>query len=123
MTFHGVIEDHRELERRLMQCGVGVALYNPDDAGFTILADPGKPKVYLACGLPVIITDVPEVAEEIERSGAGRKISYTAEELQQALSSIMERHADYRSNARRMGEKYDWEHVFTRAWEETMATR
>jgi glycosyltransferase involved in cell wall biosynthesis len=123
VTFHGFIEDHRELEKRLMQCGVGVALYNPDDAGFSTLADPGKPKVYLACGLPVIITDVPEVAEEIECSGAGRNIAYNAEELQQALSDIISRHADFRAKALLMGEKYDWDHVFVRAWGETMATR
>ena len=123
VTFHGFIDDHRDLEQRLMQCAVGVALYNPDDAGFSSLADPGKPKVYLACGLPVIITGVPEVADEIDQTGAGKLIGYRAEELLQAMKDIVEQYPEYRKNALEMGRKYDWNNVFVRAWGETAANR
>jgi len=119
VTIHGYIEDHQEVERLLMQCGIGIALYQPKEGDFSVYADPGKPKVYLACGLPVVIVKVPEVAEEIERRGAGRAIKYDAGELEEALEQIMARHAEYRARALAMASEYEWDDVFARAWRET----
>lgn len=119
VTMHGYIEDHREVERLLMECGIGIALYQPKAGDFSVYADPGKPKVYLACGLPVVIVKVPEVAEEIERRGAGRAIRYDAGELEEALEEIIARHAEYRARALAMAREYEWEDVFARAWRET----
>lgn len=119
VTMHGYIEDHREVERILMRCGIGLALYQPLEGDFSRYADPGKPKVYLACGLPVVIVNVPEVAEEIERRGAGRAIRYDARELEQALEEIMARHRDFRARALAMAQEYEWDDVFARAWRES----
>ncbi len=116
VTFHGFIDDHTDLEKILMQCGVGVALYDPASADFSYLADPGKPKVYLACGLPVVITDVPEIAKEIEERGAGSVVGYNAEEIQKALSAILTGHEGYRRAALALAEEYEWETVFRKAF-------
>lgn len=119
VIMHGYIEDHREVERLLMRCGIGLALYQPLEGDFSRYADPGKPKVYLACGLPVVIVDVPEVAEEIERRGAGRAIRYDADELERALEEIMAGHVDFRARALAMAREYEWDDVFARAWRES----
>ncbi len=119
VTFHGYVKRHEELEQTLMRCGIGLALYSPDEDDFSIYADPGKPKVYLSCGLPVIIVDVPEVAGEIDARGAGVKISYDVDSLCNALVRITSDYDDYRARALEMGKDYDWDCVFTRAIEQT----
>ncbi len=121
VAFHGFIPDHVELERQLARCGVGLALYHPETAGFSWLADPGKPKVYLACGLPVIITNVPSVAEEIERRKAGISIRFDVAELRMALHAAICNHGMYRANALAMAKEFNWDCVFDRAWQETQA--
>ncbi len=123
VTLHGYIDDHRALELLLMQCGIGVALYRPDPGDFSAYADPGKPKVYLACGLPVVMVNVPEVAEEIERRGAGRSISYDAGALERALDDIIAQHAAFRARACAMAADYEWDGIFARAWLETCRGR
>ena len=64
---------------------MGIAPYVPDPNSFTWYADPGKPKVYLGCGIPVIITKVPEVAFEISKRKAGIAINYDSHELSEAI--------------------------------------
>jgi glycosyltransferase involved in cell wall biosynthesis len=121
VTFHGFIDEHAELEHRLAQCALGLALYRPDVDDFSRYADPGKPKVYLACGLPVIIVDVPEVAREIAERGAGVCIDYDAAQLADALRRILLNRHEFHARAIAMAELYDWHDVFTRAWQGSLA--
>lgn len=120
VTFHGYIESHEELEKKLARCGIGLALYSPEEAGFSYCADPGKVKVYLACGLPVIIVDVPQVAGEIDARGAGVKINYDIDEMLVAIKKILQNHPEYKKNALEMADEYDWDNVFTNALEKVI---
>ena len=115
VKFTGFIESHEELEKIVCSCAVGLALYNPKKDVFSRNADPGKPKVYLGCGLPVIITDVPLVAKEIESRGAGKIASFDAGSLSSALSLIVAYYGKYRAAAEEMGRAYDWEVIFEKA--------
>ncbi len=115
VTFYGFIESHDELEKKLAQCGIGLALYSPDEAGFSYCADPGKLKVYLACGLPIIVVGVPQVADEIDAFGAGVKIEYDIDSMSAALKKILDNYSEYKKNALKMAEEYDWDNVFRSA--------
>ena len=121
VTFHGFIDDHAELERRLSLCGIGAALYADVPGDFSRLADPGKPKVYLACGLPVVITDVPAVAREIASRGAGAIVRYDADDVQAAIRRIAAGHVAFRAAALKMADEYEWAVLFARAIERTRA--
>ena len=121
VTFHGFLDDHAELERRLSLCGMGVALYTDAPGDFSRLADPGKPKVYLACGLPVIITDVPVVAGEIAARGAGIIVRFDAQDVQAAVRRIAANYTAFRTAALAMAAEYDWPAVFSRAFDHTRA--
>ncbi len=68
-AFTGFIENHQEIEERLSRSALAVAIYErgKKKTNFTYFADPGKLKSYLAAGLPVLLTDVPYNAKEIER--------------------------------------------------------
>lgn len=120
VTFHGFIENHDDAEKFLVRCGIGLALYVPGDSDFSQYADPGKPKVYLACGLPVVIVGVPEVADLIDARGAGRKIEYDRVSMCAAITDILRTHGEYRSRALSLADEYDWDAVFSLAWHETL---
>ena len=45
--------------------------------------------MYLACGLPVVITRVPPIAGEIEENNAGLAIDYSKEELVNAVLRLL----------------------------------
>lgn len=70
VTFHGFVPDQRKVESILARCNVAVAPYRDDPASFTRFADPGKLKVYLAAGLPLVLTPVPPNAGELRECGA-----------------------------------------------------
>ncbi len=117
ITFTGFIEDHAELERILAGCAVGVAPYEPSDKSYTFYADPGKPKAYMACGLPVVITKVPQIAYEIDKVRAGFAIDYDRPQLVDRLVSLLrddKLYAEYRQNAIDFARQYAWENIFGR---------
>jgi glycosyltransferase involved in cell wall biosynthesis len=85
VEFHGFVEDHRDVERLLADASVGVAPYRISESSFTRFADPGKLKAYLAAGLPVVLTDVPPNARELEREAGAEIIPYDAGVLADAI--------------------------------------
>jgi glycosyltransferase involved in cell wall biosynthesis len=118
VMFLGFIENHDEIEKIISKCGVGLAPYVPDPNSFTWYADPGKPKVYLGCGLPVVITRVPEVAGEIEKAGAGIAIKYDKDELADAVVKLLTDDDLYRQcrlKAIEFASKHTWDEVFRKA--------
>jgi glycosyltransferase involved in cell wall biosynthesis len=119
VIFLGYIESHDEIERIISKCGVGLAPYVPDPNSFTWYADPGKPKVYLGCGIPVIITKVPEVAFEISERRAGIAINCSAHELSDAIIMLINDDRLYelcKANAVRFASELDWNVIFAEAF-------
>jgi glycosyltransferase involved in cell wall biosynthesis len=118
VIFLGYIEDHSEIEKIVSKCKVGIAPYVPDSESFTWYADPGKPKVYVSCGVPVIITKVPEVAFEISKRDAGIAINYDAHELSETIIKILcddNLYQIYRANAMKFASEMEWNTVFIEA--------
>jgi glycosyltransferase involved in cell wall biosynthesis len=87
VRFHGFVPDHRDVERILAGSSLAVAPYRPGDDSFTRYADPGKLKAYLAAGLPIVLTDVPPNARELERSAGAELVAYEAHALADAISA------------------------------------
>jgi glycosyltransferase involved in cell wall biosynthesis len=119
VEFAGFIDDHREIERRLAGCTLGLAPYVPDPESFSRFADPGKIKIYLACGLPVILTDVPPIAPLIEARGAGRIVPYDAAALAETIIDYLSEPARLeraRAAAIALGAEYAWDRVFAAAF-------
>lgn len=115
IEFTGMIESHSELEQLLATCAIGVAPYAPNPDSLTLFTDPGKPKVYMAMGLPVVITRVPQIAYDIERGKAGIAINYNQKELVDAITLLLSDdylYKEYRENAIRFASQYSWERIF-----------
>ncbi len=125
VTFYGYVPRMSDIEQVLATCGVGLALYDPSPSNYARYTDPAKPKLYLSCGLPVVITRVPPFASEIERNSAGVVIDYSTKELESALFTILndrDTYSRYRRSAIELGSKYDWANVVHHALEETFSS-
>lgn len=124
VVFFGYINDHKEVERILTYCAIGLAPYVPSDETLAKNTDPGKPKTYAACGLPVIITRVPKVASEIEQEGAGIVINYDKDELAQAVVKLLtnrQLYSEFRENAIRFASRYSWDKILEKAISQSLS--
>jgi len=119
VKFHGYIQDHTDLEEKISKGAFAFALYDKYDAKgnftFTYFADPGKIKLFLACGLPVLLTDVSYNAHDLVAAkcglliGRGRKsISSTAIKLLKDPTLLKM----YKKNARDYAKRFDWPIIF-----------
>lgn len=123
VEFKGFIPDIAAVEAMLAKCAVAVAPYVVDAQSFTQYTDPGKPKTYLAAGLPVVMTRVSQAAIEIEKAGAGIIINYDKKELAGAIVKLFsddEAYQRYRDNAINFARGFSWEKIFTGAFEKTL---
>lgn len=115
----GFVASMDDVVAALSKGAVAIAPYEPfDENSFTFYADPGKVKVYLGCGLPVVLTDVPPIARELAREGAGLIASYDAEDLAQKVAAVL-RAPDYaamRARAAALGRQCAWPRVFEAAF-------
>ena len=115
----GFVDSIAEVVEKLNGGGVAIAPYYPFDANsFTFFSDPGKVKVYLGCGLPIVMTDVPPIAKTLEGEGAGCIAAYDAADFAEKVASLMQssNYLKYRENARRLGRQYEWNKVFSEAF-------
>lgn len=109
---------HGEVLKVLPECGVGLAPYSPDADSISRFSDPSRVKDYLACGLPVIITSVPEIAQEIKGKKAGVMIEYTEDSLTNALIKLVQdrtTYQAYRRHATKLGADYNWKSILNKA--------
>lgn len=114
--------DHDQLFRYLPTCGVALAPYRPDADSYTYYADPTKPKEYLACGLPVVITRVPWIADLIDRAPMGVAIGYDQDQLAAACRRLLTDDGFWRTcreNALAYTRELDWSKIVARALAES----
>lgn len=122
VRFKGFIKDHKTVERILCKSAIGVAPYVTSPDNYTFYTDPGKPKLYLGCGLPVVITDVPEIAKIIHRKKAGYMVDYNVKGVAYALTQLLEDdnlYKEYRKNAIDLSKKYDTNSLISEALDKT----
>ncbi|MCL4486897.1 MAG: glycosyltransferase [Chloroflexi bacterium] len=123
VEFRGRVSD-REVEETLRVCAVGLAPYAPDPDSIKRFTDVTKPRMYMTCGVPVVITDVPPIAKEISAGGAGIIAPYDQVEFANAVVRILSDDdglKEFRQNAVALASKYSWVDIFSRAFSETRA--
>ena len=115
VSFLGHIESHEEMENRIAKAAVAIAIYDPKNADFSYYADPGKIKNYLGAGVPVIMTDVPHIARQIEKEKCGFIVEYKVKSLADTIikifteKKIME---EYKGNAIKYSSRLDWDNIY-----------
>lgn len=119
VDFTGFIEDHTKLEEILSRCAVAIAPYIPDSNSFTFYSDSGKSKTYMSAGLPVVITKVPQIAEQIDKNKAGFAIEYDQKQFVEAVTKLLKDDLlfkEYRENAIEFASKFSWDKIFDEAF-------
>jgi glycosyltransferase involved in cell wall biosynthesis len=117
VEFKGFIDDHKDIERILPKYSLAIAPYEKyDERGhlsFTYFADPAKLKLYLACGLPILISDVPYNASEIEIHKCGRIIG---DGLANDIISLLKTASVLKSfqlHAQEYSKQFNWKTIFS----------
>lgn len=111
VTFHGYLPDHREVERLLSSASVAVAPYQASDATFTRYADPGKLKAYVAAGLPIVLTEVPPNARELEAEAGAEVVADDARAIARGIVDALsspEQWQARRTAALAYARRFDW---------------
>ena len=116
VVFLGAITDSLRLAEIMKKSHLGVALYEElEESDTAYYADSTKIKTYLAMGLPVIISDVPHNAREIERNNCGIVVSTAPERISAGILGLL-RHPppvrDYSLHCREYIQTYDWNKIF-----------
>ncbi|OGD52697.1 hypothetical protein A3K80_04345 [Candidatus Bathyarchaeota archaeon RBG_13_38_9] len=118
--------DHNLLLRYLPTCGIALATYPADPDSITYYADPTKPKEYLACGLPVVITNVSWIANIINSVPMGISINYNTVELKNAIVKLMKDDVFYeacRRNALKFIFDLSWDTIYNNAFSRIVELR
>jgi glycosyltransferase involved in cell wall biosynthesis len=89
VTFHGFLSDHRDVEAFLARASVAAAPYEDTPDSFTRFADPSKLKSYLAAGLPIVLTPVPNNAAELADRGGAEVVPDDAEAIAAAIARCL----------------------------------
>ncbi|RKY33484.1 MAG: hypothetical protein DRP68_02205 [Candidatus Omnitrophota bacterium] len=118
VEFKGPIYDQKALGKVLCSARVGIAPYKEEGNLRVYFADSTKPKVYLACGLPLIITKVAWIHEEVRNRNMGIVINYNKQELIDAVVKLLSDDIFYmicKRNAEKFILDLDWNRIFDRA--------
>lgn len=117
VTFHGFVEDRREVERLLSKASVGVAPYRDDPETFSRYADPGKLKAYLAAGLPIVVTAVPPNAAELAASAGAEVVGDHAAGIADGIATVIASERGWQARheaALSYAREFDWPIIFDR---------
>jgi glycosyltransferase involved in cell wall biosynthesis len=108
--FLGKIENIETVEHEIAISCVAIAPYIRALDTFTYYADPGKVKTYLACGVPVLLTDIPWNAKEIEDNLCGKIIDENTASVVDAVAFLMNEaiNKKFRINAIAYSHKFDY---------------
>jgi glycosyltransferase involved in cell wall biosynthesis len=115
---------YEELMKLLSECSVGMAPYMPVQTSYSRWGDPMKIKEYAAFGLPIVMTNVPEIADEVEGEGVGIIVDYDRRQLTQAVVRILtdaRLYSQMSERAVRFASGYDWSSIFARAFQQTLS--
>jgi glycosyltransferase involved in cell wall biosynthesis len=119
IEFTGAVE-HKKLLASMSYYGVAVAPYVGEENSYTYWCDPTKPKEYLACGLPLIMTRVPWLWEKVadKRKPMGIAVDYILELLAAAATRLLADQAFYwkcRKNALEFSRAFRWSDIYGQA--------
>lgn len=113
--FYGKIPTNTQLEEEVARATVAIAPYVKSLDTWTYYADPGKVKSYLACGVPVVLTELPWNASLIRDKECGLITTGSPEDIVEKVALLMdpERNSRFRLNAGEFSKAFDYKYLFS----------
>ncbi|MFA5792120.1 MAG: glycosyltransferase [Candidatus Paceibacterota bacterium] len=114
VLFLGKIEKTEDLENEIARSCVAIAPYISKLDAWTKYADPGKIKTYLACGVPVLLTDVSWNAREIEKKNCGKILLENVGSITDGVVEMVGENVNrvFRDNAKEYAKVFDYGKIF-----------
>jgi len=122
IEFLGFVKDQNKVNKILAKSALALALYSKEDPlrNYTYYSDPGKIKTYLGAGVPILITNVPHNAKEIQDKGCGEIVNENKEIISKKIIQIIKNKnilSQYRKNTEKYAKNFDWNRIFQGAFE------
>jgi len=116
--FLGKIESMEDMEKEIAKSAIAVAPYVKSLDTWSYYADPGKVKTYLACGVPVLLTDIPWNAKEIEQCESGIIISEDPKDIADKILLLLNAKTNqkYRKNAHNYAKQFNYKEIFSKIY-------
>lgn len=118
VDFLGIIPDHHEMEKKISECALSIAPYNPKLDNFTYFADPGKVKVYIACGVPILVSDIVFHSDKIVKNKCGEVVRCDKKDIaEKVVKFLKDKKAIilYKKNCLKYAKTFDWKNIFDQA--------
>lgn len=112
--FLGRISSSEKVWQEIAKSAVAIAPYKKTNDNYTFYADPGKIKTYLACGVPLLLTDLSWNAKEIQSNNCGMIISDERTDLVVKLQNILlpTKNIEFRKNAINYSKSFNYKNIF-----------
>lgn len=111
----GFLADYRQVEEALASSAVALAPYVPDPMSFSNFSDLSKLKAYAAAGLPMLTTDVPHNASELEARAGAQVLPFDADAFATATAALLRDEGEWarrRASALDYAAAFDWGTLF-----------
>ncbi len=122
VKFLGLMQ-HDPLFKFISHERIGLAPYIDDKNNYTYYADPTKPKEYIGCGLPIVITDVPWIAQAVAEKPMGVVCKYEKIALANACIKLLSDDEFYKvclKNSLEFAAGFSWDTIYKEALEKTI---
>jgi glycosyltransferase involved in cell wall biosynthesis len=95
-VFHGLLNDEKRIGEILSKCFCGYAIYRDvSPNSYSYYGFPSKTLYCFASNTPVVITNVAEFNESIEKRGVGRIVPPEPEAIEAAILDLKRNYANY----------------------------
>lgn len=111
VKFFGYL-DHSKVIEITSKWKIALAIYLPSTDNYTYYADPGKIKLYLELEVPIIMTDITYLAEEIKISKSGEIVNYDSDSIILGINKIQGDYDVYTSGVKKMKDQYYYKKIY-----------
>lgn len=117
VNFVGFLKELSDAESIITNSALAIAIYEEGniEKNFAYYTDTGKIKNYLGCGLPILTSNVPPVAIELEKRRCGMIIGNNPDDIAEKVIELLSDDArlkQYRENVLKYREQFDWDYIF-----------
>lgn len=122
VNFYGFIENEIEAYQILGNSTIAIAPFIPDNQSFTAYADPSKFKAYLAASLPILTSNVPPNALDLELRAGASVVESNSSSLRylEVILEMMDNQNDWTQRSEKaqiFASQFDWQKIISEHFE------
>jgi len=112
VRFWGLVKSEGKIQKIVKHWAIGIAPYNPDTNNMSFYGEPSKTKFYLEYKIPVIMTKITYMKDELLKYHAGEIIDYNQKSLLTKISKILNDYHSYIKGVNMLVSKYEYKSLY-----------